>query len=196
MNPIVRGEKVWLRAFAQSDLPAYHKAVNDSEVAFWAGYTAPLGMDQVNAWYEKRVKGEHGSSAYYFAICPLGSDEFIGTAWLWNLDSRIGGAEFSIFIAEPGRWAAGTGTDALRAVTDFGFGFLELDRIWLLTSAENTRAQRSFEKAGFVREGVLRGHHYRRGRLVEAVIMGMLRGDWQALDRPRSWDYASQGGEA
>jgi RimJ/RimL family protein N-acetyltransferase len=188
---IVRGARVWLRPFEPTDLDAYHRFISDADVAFWAGYGGPESRDSVDSWYEKHVKDKHGSS--FFVICPLGSDEFIGTVWIWESDSRVGGLELSIFVGDTERWGTGIGTDAMNAALDATFGFSHTDRVWLMTSADNARAQRAFEKVGFVREGVLRQTHRSRGKLGDAVVMSILRGEWEQLDRPRSWDYPTDG---
>lgn len=94
----------------------------------------------------ERVRASHGRDAYFFVVSPLASDEFAGTVWLWNLDSRLGGVELSVFLAGPERWGRGLGTDALNAALDFGFGFTDVERIWLATDASNVRAQRAFER--------------------------------------------------
>jgi len=57
-DPLVRGEKVYLRAFERSDLEAYREYVTSAD-ARRAGYELPVGADQVNDWYDAlRVK--HG----------------------------------------------------------------------------------------------------------------------------------------
>lgn len=186
---IIRGAKVWLRALERSDMEAYKAAITDVDVAYWAGYGAPLSTDKVQDWYQDRVRAQHGKDAYYFAICPLGSDEFMGTIWLWNFDTRIGGAELSLFVADPSRWGTGAGTDAVNALLDFAFGFLNIQRIWLTTTTANERAKRSYEKSGFVLEGKIRGHLIRRGEILDSHLMSILRSDWQAQERLRSWEY-------
>ncbi len=158
-------------------------------MAYWAGYVGPQSSENVADWYEKRVRAQHGGEAYYFVICALGSSEFLGTIWLRDFDSRLGGPELSIFVGAKERWNEGVGTDATQALTDFGFGFLDIARIWLTTDKDNQRSQHAFKKAGFVVEGTVRAHHRRRGRLADSVLMSMLREEWEALERPRSWDY-------
>ena len=185
---IARGEKVWLRAFEESDLPAYLEAVNDAEVAFWAGYSGPASMSSVRSFYENRMAARHGDE-YFLVISPLGSDEFIGMSWLWNFDSRVGGPEYSIYIADPGRWGSGIGTDATNAMLDLGFGFLDINRVWLFTEATNPRSARSFAKSGFREEGIARKARLRRGEWTDSRMMSILRDEWAALDRKRSWDY-------
>jgi ribosomal protein S18 acetylase RimI-like enzyme len=83
----------------------------------------------------------------------------------------------------------GIGTDAIRAALDFGFGNTDTERIWMFTMAGNTRSQRAFEKAGFRRDGVIRHLARVNGAWIDGVLMSILREEWQADDRKRSWDY-------
>lgn len=190
-RPLIRGEQVWLRAFEPSDLDAYYAAVNEYDVAYWTGYMSggPQSMDNVRAWYEEVVQQGHRKTGYYYVISPLGSHEFIGATWLWNAESRLGGPELAIFISDRARWSSGIGTDAVRALTDFGFGYQDYHRIWLTSRASNLRAHGAFRNAGFALEGTLRAHYRAQGETVDSVLMSLLRMEWEALDRPRSWDY-------
>ena len=74
---------------------------------------------------------------------------------------------------------------------DFGFGQLRLERVWLDTDAHNLRAQAVYEKAGFVREGVFRRAFYQDGRWSDDVRMAMIREEWLALTRPKSWELSA-----
>ena len=185
---IARGEKVWLRAFEATDLEPYWAAVNNVDVAYRAGYVAPTSRDGVRDWYDGKVRREHGHAAFYFVISPIGGDDFVGSIWLWQFDSRLGGPELSVFIADPERWGQGLGVDAINAMMDFAFGSLDLERVWLFTDADNPRSIKAFAKAGFVEEGTLRGSSRGRGVRSDSTLMGLLRSDWEAQDRKRSWE--------
>lgn len=78
----------------------------------------------------------------------------------------------------------GQGQRFLRALLDYGFGTLSAARVWLDASGENPRAMRTYERAGFTLEGRLRQHWYRPalGRVVDLMLYGMLRPDWEALE--------------
>lgn len=84
-------------------------------------------------------------------------------------------------LAAPG---AGQGQVFLRVLVDYGFGTLGAARIWLDASSENLRAQKVYERAGFMLEGRLRQHWYRPsvGRVVDLMLYGMLRADWESLE--------------
>ena len=195
---IVRGRSVWLRAFERDDLDDYWRCINDREVAFWAGYGNPQSHDGVLDWYENSVREGHGKTGLWFVVSPLGGSEFLGTTWLWNRDARLHGpnsAELSVYIGDPRRWGTGVGTDAVNATVDAGFGFWPLAKIWLSTSADNDRAQRAFEKAGFVLDGRLRRTHLSRGQIGDSLVMSMLREEWEALQRTRAWDWGKDGAD-
>ncbi len=80
---------------------------------------------------------------------------------------------------------------ALNCLVDFGFGELRLERIYLHVFDYNARAQRSYEKAGFRTDAVLRRHRFHRGEHHDVHLMSILRGDWLAMDRRRAWDPPS-----
>ena len=63
----------------------------------------------------------------------------------------------------------------MRTLLSFLFGQLRLHRVGLNVHETNTRAQRSYEKSGFVREGVRRKAYWRHGDWVDGVLFGLLR---------------------
>jgi RimJ/RimL family protein N-acetyltransferase len=186
----IRGQRVWLRALERADLTAYRRAANSVTVGTWAGYPFPLGTDTADRWYE-HVREHHGRDEYFFAISPLGSTEFIGTVWLWGASSRLAGLELSILVTPEAGLGQGIGSDAANAALDFIFGSYDVERIWLTTEVENERAQRAFEKAGFRTEGTIRHHFRREGRWRDSLLMAIVRDDWVALERSRSWELNS-----
>jgi diamine N-acetyltransferase len=104
---------------------------------------------------------------------------------LHGVDLGNGTAEFGIAIGEKEEWNKGYGTDALRAICDFGFGALRLERIGLMVYEGNARGRRAYEKAGFTMEATLRHAHFARGQHEDVHVMSLLRDEWAALRRSR-----------
>ena len=67
-------------------------------------------------------------SVYTFVICLVEDERPIGEVMLIDIDRVNGSAEVGIFIGEPDEWGKGYGTDAVRALVDFGFAELRLER--------------------------------------------------------------------
>ena len=190
--PMLRAEKVYLRPAERTDLPRFVAWFADAETARGLLLRAPFSEAMEEQWFADMV-GRQGKTDYHFVVCRLTDDEPIGTAGLHDLDFVNGNAEFGISIGEKSMWNQGYGTDALNAICDFGFGELRLERIELEVYASNARAQRSYEKAGFVLEGTLRRRHYAQGRHEDVLIMALLREEWTAQDRRRAWELNELG---
>ena len=71
----------------------------------------------------------------------------------------------------------GYGTTAQRLLVRYLFENTPVFRIQALTDAENIAEQRSLEKAGFTREGVLRGCAFRAGAWRDEVLYAVIRPD-------------------
>ena len=54
---------------------------------------------------------------------------------------------------------------------------LGLRRLYLTVLEDNHRAIRAYEKCGFVAEGRLRKHAYKRGEFRDLIFMGICAGD-------------------
>lgn len=102
---------------------------------------------------------------------------YVGVVGLYGVDYLSRKAELRILLgAARGR---GVGTKACQLLVNFGFGRVNLERIWLGTAAGNLAAQRCFEKAGFLVEGLLRRDLYRDG-WHDNYRMAILREEWEA----------------
>jgi RimJ/RimL family protein N-acetyltransferase len=177
-RPLLRGRKVWLRPLEERDLRAYVAGINDTEVGGLAGYKAPVSMEQAKGWLahvnEKSKKGE----GFFFAVCELGDDRFVGTTWLKEVDYWHSSAELAIYMDRE-HIGAGFGTDAQAALLNFAFNSIGLNRVWLTAYASNTRAIRSYEKLGFRREGLMRQAWRGVGGLEDSVLMAILASEWR-----------------
>jgi RimJ/RimL family protein N-acetyltransferase len=190
--PILRAERVFLRPAERSDLPLFVRWLADAETTRNLSLNQPLSMAMEEKWFDQAVEHQ-GRDRYHFVICLLDDGRPIGAADLRDIDLENGRADFGIVIGEKDEWNRGYGTEALAAICDFGFGQLRLERIALDVFAGNLRAQRSYEKAGFVLEGTLRHAHYGDGQFTDVLRMSLLRNEWEAQARQKSWDYAAPG---
>lgn len=185
--PPLRGERVFLRPAERDDLPRFVRWFADAETTRFLATRVPFSQAMEERWFESMLE-QQGKSAYHFVICLLADGRPIGTAGLMHVNQEDGHAAFGISIGEKGEWDRGYGTDALRAICDFGFGQLRLERIELDVYEPNQRARRSYEKAGFVTEGTMRHAHFADGRYWDVLRMSLLREEWESQPRTKSWE--------
>lgn len=70
-------------------------------------------------------------------------------------------------------WNRGIATAAVRAVTEYGFEQFSLTRIYALPYAANVASHRVLEKAGYVREGLLRRSAIKDGIVLDQVLFAI-----------------------
>lgn len=189
-NPLVRGERVYLRSVEPEDADLIHRWYAHADTARLMGEW-PRSLARRRSDAETATR-EAGRDWFAFMICLIVDDRPVGRADVFELDRVNGSAGFGLAIGEHDERGRGLGTDAVNAILDFCFGQLRLERVWLVTDSANERAQHVYEKAGMVREGVLRKAFYQDGAYQDDIRMAILRAEWTALDRRRSWDYAER----
>ncbi|HSK93643.1 MAG TPA: GNAT family protein [Candidatus Angelobacter sp.] len=176
-RPIIRGERIYLRPSERSDLPTFVRWFTDHDVLRNLAMRAPMSLAAEEAWFERMLAAQ-GTTDYHFVICLLADDRPIGTAGLHGIDFGHGTAEFGVAIGEKEEWGKGYGTDVTRALCDFGFGELRLERIALQYYAGNDRGRRAYENAGFTHEATLRRARFTRGTHIDVNVMSILRSEW------------------
>jgi RimJ/RimL family protein N-acetyltransferase len=87
-------------------------------------------------------------------------------------------ANFGIGLLESAR-GKGYGTEAQKLLVAYLFQTTTVYRVEASTDVENVAEQRSLEKVGMMREGVVRGAHYREGRYNDMVLYGITRADYE-----------------
>lgn len=156
------------------DVSALHRWVNDPAIMpFWYGRDRPMSMeDLVAGWKPYYFDGSAPRLGRCFAIEVDGRP--IGMIAYNAINERDRSVEIDVVIGETAYRDRGYGTDAIRAFLDYLFGEMGLHRVWLVPRVSNPRAIRSYEKSGFVREGVLRDHDWFEGQWVDCLMMSVL----------------------
>ena len=107
-------------------------------------------------------------------ICDLASDKPLGSVYIRDIDRHHNKAEYGIFIGESDARGRGVGTAAAKLMLRYCFEEEKLHRVYLRAFAENMQAIKSYEKAGFLREGLLREDFCIEGRYRDIVWMAAI----------------------
>lgn len=177
-NAFLIGPTVYLRPLEREDAPRLTGYLNDPAVRRTLATYRPIGVAQEQAFLEALASNDKD---VVLGVVLRNGDVLLGVTGLHRMEFRGRHAEFGLFIGDASYWGKGLGTEATRLMLDYGFGTLNLHRVWLQVFGHHTAAQRVYEKAGFRREGVQREHHFVEGRYTDGILMGVLRAEWTPL---------------
>ena len=168
---------VILRPADEDDLPLLERFLDDPEATGpfqWFGWR-DLGRFR-RRWAENGLLGPDGGQLIVDA--STGSDGPYGFVSWRRLDSGPTSYCWSIGIAlAPEARGRGVGTRAQILLVRYLFAHTPVQRVQADTDSENFAEQRALEKAGFTREGVMRGVVVRDGRWRDGVLYGVVRED-------------------
>ena len=182
MKDLFRGELVRMTA-EEPDFAAKSEAQwqRDSEFVRLADSDPVLFRSEkkIKEWDEKRFEKGPQPERYPFSIRTLEGDKLIGFFGLY-VELMHSQAWVGIGIGERDFWSKGYGTDAMKLCLQYAFLELGMQRVSLGLHGYNTRALRSYEKAGFTLEGRTRQDVLREGKRTDTLWMGILRDEWMA----------------
>jgi RimJ/RimL family protein N-acetyltransferase len=164
---------VTLRPFAEGDAPAVARACADPETQrFIPGMPSPYTEADARAYIGLTREWEAAGTNVPRAIVEAASGELLG-----SIDVRLG--ETGTIGYWMGPWARrrGHATRALALLSRWAVTEAGVERLELTTHPDNIASQRVAEKAGFAREGILRGYiRFAEGRR-DSVMFSLLPGD-------------------
>ncbi len=182
MNDLLRGKLVHLTAENPEVIAAGFARWNqDTEWERLLDSDPPklLSSKKWQEWLKKDLeKGD--SEEFLWNMRKNEDNSLIGFIGLFNLYLQHGDTLVAIAVGERENWSRGYGTDAMRVMLRYAFLELNLRRVGLIVFSYNPRAIRSYEKAGFVHEGRVRGAMQRDGKRWDFLYMGVLREEWLA----------------
>ncbi|MEK2475468.1 MULTISPECIES: GNAT family N-acetyltransferase [Streptomyces] len=160
MKPVtLTTDRLLLRPFEPSDVPAVHTACQDPAIPRWTAVPTPYGLDDAERFVGTAVpEGWRNDTAYTFAVATRDGGTLVGSMGLVRLD-RLRTVERQ---AELGYWTAkehrgkGYTAEAAGAVVRWAFRELGVERMEWLAEAGNEGSWAVARKVGFRREGTLR----------------------------------------
>ena len=135
-------------------------------------YQAPFSIEGHMNWMHNVIET---GKAVQMMICRIDNDNPIGSVYIRDIDDLHKKGEFGIFIGDDEARGKGVGTATAKLMVSYAFNQLSLHRLYLRALAENKRAIRSYEKAGFIQEGCLQDDVCINGEYKDIVWMAIVK---------------------
>ena len=144
MTTVFTSENISFVRVSEKLLPDYLAMVNDIEHVAWfiGARRDPIPEEKEHRWVQKKL----AENAALFSMLEKDTGAFIGNIELMDIADRAGELGIAITAAMQDK---GYGTEAVRAMVDYGMDTLGLRRVFLKVFPDNARAIRVYEKCGF-----------------------------------------------
>jgi RimJ/RimL family protein N-acetyltransferase len=175
---------VALRDAAERDIPEILIAhQDDGQLYARLGLDRPPSGAELGRQVEEAAEERRSGTRARLTIVEQSSDELRGGVMVHNVDWDNARAELSVWVVPQAR-GRGLARVALQLAAGWLFESCRLARLELLTEPDNEPMLRVAAAAGFVREGVLRGHARRGKGRQDMVILSLLANELGAHGRP------------
>jgi len=186
--PTIETPRLVLRPFDLADAPEVQRLAGAREIAaVTANIPHPYPDGGAELWISTHAPRFDSDDGLTLAVTRREDGILMGAISLMvdAEEKAHGRAELGYWMGTP-YWGQGYGTEAARALVDYGFGVLKLRRIFARHLGSNPASGRVMAKAGLRFEGVLRQHHVKWGRPEDDVHYGLLRCEWEEARRCNS----------
>lgn len=172
---MILGERIYLRAYEEEDIPLKVKWMNDPLVIKMLNSPFPISKIGTKKWLYKL---QDDPSRMEFMVCMKENDEVIGYTGFRDIDKKNKNAESYTGIGNTQFWGKGLGKEIKVIALNYIFSLHDMNKIYTHVRAGHVKNLGLNESIGFVEEGVLREHIYNRGEFKDVVVQGVLKKDF------------------
>lgn len=175
--PILKTNRLTLREITVEDCRAIYEYLSDEEVMKFYGMS-PLksekeALEEID-WYNNIYESKTG---FRWGITLQNENKVIGSCGFHNWDKRHHRAEIGFELTRQ-HWNQGIMAEALRAITQFGFLDLHINRIQAVVEPENFASLGLLKKLGFNQEGLLAQYEFTSGKYDDLIMLAKLKRDF------------------
>lgn len=169
----IETDRLLLKGLSNEDMKSVFNDLSKLEIMELLGHRSEED-------YEKEAfKHQNGYSSYnrsfiLFLLMDKESRGIIGRCGLHNWNKEHKRAEIGYNMQDDAFKRKGLMSEAVKAIIEYGFKALQLNRIEALVGIGNTPSLRLMEKNNFRKEGVLRQHVCMDGEFGDSVLFSLL----------------------
>jgi ribosomal-protein-alanine N-acetyltransferase len=168
--------RLFLREFRPEDSEAIFQLYEDSQVT--EHVMEPINTpQQAEAIVQEYMAYFQTGKGIVWAITLKGSTTVIGTCGYEVISAYDKRGEIGYDLGKA-YWGQGLMKEALKAVIDYSFSTMDLNRIQAYVLLENDRSINLLKKIHFNNEGLLREYRWFKGGFSDWTLMSLLKKDW------------------
>jgi ribosomal-protein-alanine N-acetyltransferase len=176
--PVLETERLRLRPFTLDDDVAVFALASHPEVARFVRFEAHRDVAETRAFLELVERHYRRGDPFAWAIILRADGRLIGSCGFVSQAPERKSAEIGYWLGKP-YWGKGYAVEAARALVQFGFEQMGLERVEAKCFLQNRSGEWVIEKLGMKFEGTDRSERI-KGQYPELRVYGIAKQEWDA----------------
>lgn len=173
----IQTARLLLRDYRPEDLDAYFGLHSQAQVWEQSQEKAISQKGEASKLLGDLISHQISSDVGYRALC-LKDGTYIGEAGILQVEKDCSRCRLGCNLLSE-YWGKGYAAEITQALLHLAFAMLKLERAEAYALSDNARACRAMEKAGLMKEGVLRHYHREGKNFRDVCLYAMIRQDWK-----------------
>lgn len=175
--PVLDTERLRIRKLTMHDASDIFAYSQDPQVARHVLWDAHRSIGESRAYLRYMLRKYRMNEPASWGIEWKATGQIIGTIGFMWIQSDNAAAEVGYSLSRT-FWGKGIMTEALKAVIDYGFCNLNLNRIEAIHEVDNPASGAVMRKSGMQFEGTLRQKLWNKGKFVDVHMYAIVKDDY------------------
>ena len=181
-DKVIITERLIMRRLKETDDGDMFEYTSIAEVSKYLSWEPHTDISQATKYIKSIIDQYSVLNSYTWAIELKEIHKFIGIVRAFDISNNNKRLELS-YILNPSYQGKGLAMEAIRAVIDFCFKELGLNRIQARCTPDNDASRKLIQRLGMIYEGTLRGFWVNKGIVTDAAIFGITKYDYLDSNR-------------
>ncbi|RRA98633.1 GNAT family N-acetyltransferase [Larkinella rosea] len=171
--PKIQTERLILNKYTEADLDNIKLLLSEPLVWEFSSEQFSSGIYPERIYLQKMLQRYSDGKCSMFALKLNDSRTYIGEAGLLLFDEKINKVEIGFNIL-PKYWYNGYATEIIKAIIDFLFLSIQIERIEAITVVGNVRSEKALLKAGLKKEKTIENYNKIDGNSIDVFLYSIL----------------------
>lgn len=178
MNTQLETERLILRNYRETDLVNLHTLKSNSLVWMYSDKEDLTDIEETQNHLDYTMQNYKNGKFDFQALFLKKTEEYIGEAGIlsYRLNSNRGVIGYNLL---PEYWGNGYATEIIKALVEYSFEKIKMERVEALVADGNVSSRRVLEKSGFILEGILRNYSRINNNYCNVYYYGMIRDEYR-----------------
>jgi len=167
--PELKTDRLLLRKMTNDDLEDFFLLRSDQRIMQYIDRPLHKTIEETRQMIQSIDQLYESREGINWGITLKDNPKLIGTIGYYRMKKEYFRVEIG-YLLHPDHWRKGIMSEAIQAVTDYGFAKMKAHTIIADINPDNTASRMILEKNGFVKEAHFKDSYYINGRFEDAAI--------------------------